>query len=57
MTEKLKKEETVTLEDVVVSQSYEIAALVTLLEKKGLFTREELLEEIKSLQQERLVRI
>lgn len=36
MAEKLDKEEAVTLEEVVVSQSYEIAALVSLLEKKGL---------------------
>ncbi len=49
MAEKLNKEETATLEEVVVSQSYEIAALVSLLEKKGLLTREEVIEEIKKL--------
>ena len=49
MAESLPKEDIVTLEEVVVSHAYEIMALVTLLEKKGILNRQELLNEIKSL--------
>lgn len=49
MAKKLGNKETVMLEEVIVSQSYEIAAIVSLLEKKGLLTRVEIIEEIKSL--------
>ena len=46
MAEKLCKEQTATVEEVVISQSYEIAALANLLERKGILTREEVLGEI-----------
>lgn len=49
MAEKLGNEQVVTVEELLISQSYEIAALVSLLEKKGVFSREEIVEEIKSL--------
>ncbi|KAF0221121.1 MAG: hypothetical protein FD174_619 [Geobacteraceae bacterium] len=49
MAEKLDKGQTVTVDEVVASQSYEIAALVSLLEKKGILTREEIIEVIKEL--------
>jgi len=48
---KLSDKEMVSLEEVVLSQSYEVAALVSILEKKGLLTREEVIEEIKRLRQ------
>ena len=49
MANKLDKEQSVTVEEVIVSQSYEIAALVTLLERKGILTRKEIIAEIKRL--------
>jgi hypothetical protein len=49
MAEKLGNEQVVTVEELLLSQSYEIAALVSLLEKKGIFTRDEIIAEIKSL--------
>jgi len=49
MANKLPKNETVTVEELLISQSYEIAALVSVLEKKGLLTREEVVDEIKRL--------
>jgi len=49
MAEKLADKEMVSLEEVVLSQSYEIAAIVSVLEKKGLLTREEIIEEIKNM--------
>ena len=49
MANKLPNEETVTVEEAIISQSYEIAALVSVLEKKGLLTRQEIIEEIKKL--------
>lgn len=45
----LDKKDTVSVEEAVISQSYEIAALVSLLEKKGLLTRVEIIEEVKEL--------
>jgi hypothetical protein len=49
MANKLDKDQTATLEEVIISQSYEIAALVNLLERKGILTKTEVLEEIISL--------
>jgi len=49
MANKLPDKEMVSLEEVVLSQSYEMAAIITLLEKKGLLTREEILEEIMNM--------
>ena len=49
MAEKLNKKETVSLEELVLSQMWEIQALYNLLEKKGLMTKNELLEEIKRI--------
>lgn len=47
MAKHLEKEETLTLEELAVSNSFEIAALVSVLERKELLTREEVIEEIK----------
>ena len=44
------KEESVSLEHLVVSHSYEMLALITVLEKKGILNRQEIIEVIKELQ-------
>ena len=46
MAEQLGQDSTVTLEEVVVSHAFEMVALITLLEKKGILSRSELMEEI-----------
>ncbi len=52
MAEQLPQEQTVTLEELVVSHSYEMIAVITVLEKKGILSRAEVLEEIKRLHKE-----
>jgi len=49
MAEQLPQDQTVTLEELVVSHSYEMIALITVLEQKGILTREEVIEVIKEL--------
>lgn len=49
MANKLPNEETVTVEEAIIAQSYEIAALISVLEKKGILSRAEILEEIKNM--------
>lgn len=39
-----------SLEELVINHSYEMLALITVLEKKGIVTRQELIEVIKELQ-------
>lgn len=51
MATQLPHEQTVNLEELVVSHSFEMAALITVLEKKGILTREEVIEVIKELHQ------
>jgi len=41
MTERLDPKELVTLQELAVSNAYEIAALVKVLERKGILTRQE----------------
>lgn len=53
MTSQLPKEQTVTIAELVVSHMYEMMALVTLLDKKGIISKEEILEEIKQLRDKR----
>ena len=50
MSEQSHKEGSVSLEQLVVSHSYEMLALITVLEKKGILTRQEIIEVIKELQ-------
>jgi len=38
-----------TLEDLVINHAYEMVGLITVLEKKGILTRAEIIEEIKNL--------
>ena len=49
MTEQLPKEQMMFLEELVISHSYEMLALITVLEKKGILTRGEIIEVIKEL--------
>lgn len=49
MADKLDPKETITIEELAISNSYEIAALVAVLERKGLLTREEVIGEIKQM--------
>lgn len=49
MAEKLAPKEIVKFEEVLLSNVYTQEALVNLLEKKGIITKAELLEEIKKL--------
>lgn len=51
MATQLPKEQTVMIEEVVISQSYEIAALISLLESKGILTSKEVVDAIKKLRQ------
>jgi uncharacterized membrane protein YciS (DUF1049 family) len=44
-------DELVTLQELAVSSAYEIAALVAVLERKGLLTQQEVLEEIAKMKQ------
>ena len=52
MTEKIDPKETVTFEELLMSNVYVQEALINLLEKKGLIYKKELLEEIKSVRKE-----
>ena len=49
MAEKLDPKEVVTPEEIVISNMWEIAALVELLERKGILTKQEVLEMIQEL--------
>jgi hypothetical protein len=49
MTEKIDPKETVTFEELLMSNVYTQEALINLLEKKGIIDKQELLEEIKRL--------
>lgn len=51
MAEKLDTKETVTFEELLMSNVIEQEALVNLLEKKGIISKAELLEEIKRLRE------
>jgi hypothetical protein len=49
MAEKLERKEMVTFEELLMSNVIEQEALINLLERKGIITKTELLEEIKRL--------
>ena len=49
MTKKHEPRETVSLEELVMSNIYTQEAIVNLLERKGLLTKKEVIEEIKRL--------
>ena len=49
MAEQHGEEEAVNLEELIISHAYEMLALITVLEKKGILSRQEVIEEIKAL--------
>jgi len=49
MAEQLPQEQMVTIEELVISHSYEMLALISVLEKKGILSRSEIIEVIKEL--------
>lgn len=51
MTEQAQQNPAMALEELVVAHSYEMMALITVLEKKGLLTRTEIMAEIQALRQ------
>ena len=53
MAQQGKPDELVSLTELAVSNAYEIAALVAVLERKGILTQTEILEEITRLKQAR----
>lgn len=52
MAERLDENQTVTLDELAISNSFEIAALVNVLERKGILTSQEVLAEIKRLREQ-----
>jgi hypothetical protein len=52
MAEKLDPKEVVTFEELLMSNMYEQEALINILVKKGIITKEEVLGEIKRLKHE-----
>lgn len=48
MAEKLDSKELVNFKELLISNVYEQEALINLLEKKGIITKAEILEEIKN---------
>lgn len=54
MAKKLEQKETVTFEELLMSNVYTQEALINLLQKKGVLTKAELLEEIKRLKGKKL---
>jgi hypothetical protein len=53
MAEKLDPKEVVTTDDLAISNMYIQEASLNILERKGLLTRKEVLEEIKRIKQEK----
>jgi hypothetical protein len=49
MAEREKSSELVTLQELAVSSAYEIAAIVAVLEQKGILTRAEVLDQVTRL--------
>lgn len=50
MSEQNHPDGSISLEQLVISHSYEMLALITVLEKKGILTRQELIDVIRDLQ-------
>jgi len=49
MSEQADQRQAITIEELVVSHSYEMLALITVLEKKGILTRNEIVDVINQL--------
>ena len=53
MSKPLKSEEIVSIEELTISNMYEIEALIEVLVRKGLIAKEEILQEIKRMKREK----
>ena len=53
MAKKLDPKKTVTFEELLMSNMFEQEALINILERKGIITKQEVLEEIKSLKEKK----
>ena len=53
MAKKLDPKELVTFKELLMSNMYEQEALINILERKGIITKQEVLEEIKSLKEKK----
>lgn len=49
MTEEKREDVKITVDELVVNHAYEMIALVTVLEKKGILTRQEIFDEIQRM--------
>ena len=56
MAEKLDPKEIVTLEELAISSMWEMAVLVEVLEKKGLLTKQDILDAIRELRQVKMLK-
>ena len=54
MSEKLDRKETVSMEELTISNMYVQEALVNLLTRKGILTKEEILKEIRLIKEKSL---
>ena len=54
MSEKLDRKETVSMEELTISNMYVQEALVNLLARKGILTKEEIVEEIRLIKENSL---
>ena len=57
MNEQSKNKETVSIEELTISNMYEIEAIIRVLERKGFLTQKEVIEELKKLKEERSKKI
>jgi hypothetical protein len=55
MSNKLDSKETVTFEELLLSNTIQQEAIFNILERKGLINKQELLDEIKRLRQSRIL--
>ncbi len=49
MATQLPKDDSVTVHELLVAQSYEITALINVLEKNGILTKKEIVDEIRRM--------
>lgn len=56
MADKLDKKETVTFEELLMSNVFTQEALINLLERKGIINKKELLDEVKKLKGKQFLR-
>jgi hypothetical protein len=52
MAEKLDSSQTVTIEELALSNAFQLEALINVLEKKGVLNKEEILDELKQVKKQ-----